>query len=133
MLLGLSAIATLLGCGPAPKDRVSPTELQRLLEHTPQDVVVVDVRTSLEFGGSSGHIPGAVSLPYPGTHWNAGDIPASAGQTIVLICLTGHRSRLPLAAIRAAHPGTTVVDLEGGMRAWWAADLPVTSDPGSDE
>ena len=112
MLLGI-----LLGCTPAT-DRIDPVALAEGLKTRPSDFYIVDVRMSYEFNG--GHLPGAHSMPYPGVMWNADDLAPKAGQTVVLVCLSGHRSRLPMNTIRTQFPNVTVVDLEGGMQAWRA-------------
>lgn len=112
----------------APKtDRITPAALNAGLMANSADYALVDVRLGSEF--EHGHIEGAVHLPYPGTLWHTDRVSPQPGQTVVLICYTGHRSRFPMRAMRKQHPEVQVIDLEGGMRAWWAAGLPSTGEP----
>jgi rhodanese-related sulfurtransferase len=112
-----------------PTDRIAAASLHRALKAEPERFVVVDVRTALEFRAPTGRIAGAMSRPWPGTDRAATELGIEPGQTVVLVCLTGHRSRFPMPAFRAANPEATVVDLAGGMLAWWAAGLPVQTGP----
>ncbi len=121
-------LVALWGCA-AATDRIGADDLHAALRSDRERYYLVDVRTRTEFDGPGGHLEGAEHLAYPGIHWRPDRIAPAPGPTVVLICLTGHRSRLPLAALRASHPQHTIVDLRGGMRAWWAAGLPTVQTP----
>ena len=114
----------LAGC--AKPDRIDALALHTALEERPTEYYVVDVRSRAEFNARGGHIVGATHIPYPGVKTRTHEITASPHQTVVLICLTGHRSRWALRAVREAVEAT-VVDLRGGMVAWWQKKLPVES------
>ena len=101
-------------------DRIGPDALLQRLDQP--GLRILDVRTWLEFRAS--HIPRATFLGLPRATAAPGGVDVGDAATVVLICLSGHRSRLPLAGLRAAHPHTTFVDLEGGMLAWWTAGHP---------
>lgn len=97
---------------------LSPDELLGLLG--PGGVQLVDVRTSLEFGG--GHIEGAVSVPiidFPSRWPSLGLDPA---RLVVTICLSAHRSIPAVRLLRGQ--GFDAKQLKGGMLAWRAAKLP---------
>lgn len=111
----------LWGCSSAT-DRITAGALQQALQTDPGAVLLVDVRTTMEF--QRGHIEGAISKPYPGVLWDTESIAPGDAKTVVLICLSGHRSRHPLETFRKQHPTLEVVDLEGGMQSWWAEKLP---------
>lgn len=113
----------LVGCA-ARGSRIGANELARELEAHPEQYVVVDVRSDREWSGPKGHIPGASHHAYPGVQKAADAIEASPEQTVVLVCFTGHRSQWSMPEVKAAHEGP-VVDLKGGMMAWWRRDLPV--------
>ena len=108
----------------AKTDRVTALELHRAMGERPTDFVVVDVRSDREWTGRGGHIPGAVHHPFPAVKQTAAEIDARPDQTVVLVCFTGHRSQWSMDAVRDAHPGE-VLDLKGGMMAWWRRNLPV--------
>lgn len=105
-------------------DRIAPLALQSMLDHEPDRVLVVDVRSAGEWRGPGGHVPGAIHVPWPGVEDVAGEqIQPAPGQTVVLVCFTGHRSTWAMDAVREA-TGAEVVDLDGGMLGWWAQGLP---------
>ncbi|MFW5734820.1 MAG: rhodanese-like domain-containing protein [Oceanidesulfovibrio sp.] len=86
--------------------------------------LLVDVRTRLEYTWF--HIPNAVHAP--GVIW--GDTAAvegrMAGRSVVLICMTGHRSQV--AALSLMRGGAADVrNLEWGMAGWLLEDGPVVS------
>ncbi|MEL6347356.1 MAG: rhodanese-like domain-containing protein [Myxococcota bacterium] len=125
ILLGAAAaLLTASGCR-RPSDRISPDALAAGLQDDPARFVLLDVRSAREYRGRWGHIPGAISTPWP---MSPDDLPAALNvgpdQTVVLICLSGHRSRWGLAAVRE-RVAASVVDLEGGMIAWWQGEHPV--------
>ena len=96
------------------------SDLEAVAE-TPDHYMLVDVRSDGEWNG--GHIAGAQHLARPGIKERAGEIVARPDQTVVLVCLSGHRSRWAMESVRAAVPNE-VIDLRGGMLAWWTAGLP---------
>lgn len=119
--------AVLAGCG-AKGERMAARELYRALEERPGDFVVVDVRSEREWRGPRGHLAGASHHAWPDVKRTAGEIVARPDQTVVLVCFTGHRSQWAMEAVAAAVEAK-VVDLRGGMMAWWRHDLPVVVEP----
>ena len=86
--------------------------------------VVIDVRTSEEY--ASGHIPGAVNIPFDQVAQRIAEVDAPHG--VALYCMVGPRARKGEAALLAAsYP--KVFHLEGGLAAWQAAGFPVASAP----
>jgi rhodanese-related sulfurtransferase len=102
---------------------ISPAELhaQREAGVAP---VVIDVRTTEEF--ESGHVPGAVNIPFDQVAARIGEVDAPHG--VALYCMVGPRARKGEAALLAAGY-ENVLHLEGGLAAWKSAGLPVTGDP----
>ena len=82
--------------------------------------VVIDVRTSEEY--ASGHIPGAVNVPFDQVAQRIGEIDTPHG--VALYCMVGPRARKGESALLAAGY-EKVLHLEGGLAAWQAAGLPV--------
>lgn len=93
-----------------------------------EDVVILDVRTTGEFSGGKGHVPGAVNLPLNeissrlqahSEEWEAlKDLP------IFVMCQTANRS--PTAARMLKKRGFSNISvIKGGMSAWKRAGLPV--------
>lgn len=88
------------------------------------EVSVVDVREDEEW--TAGHIAGAVHIPLGQLEARLGELDPS--QALVTTCRSGKRSAQAHALLTAA--GRRVDDLEGGMQAWQAAGLPITTDDG---
>lgn len=116
----------LAACAHGP--RIPPRTLAAALAEHPDAYVVVDVRSDGEWAGAPGHIPGATHLAWPGVKERAAEIEARPDQTVVLVCLSGHRSQWAWESVRAAVPGK-LADLRGGMVGWWAAGLPTEREP----
>ena len=84
--------------------------------------VVIDVRTPEEY--ASGHIPGAVNVPFDQVAQRIAEIDAPHG--VALYCMVGPRARKGESALLAAGY-EKIFHLEGGLAAWIAADLPIES------
>jgi rhodanese-related sulfurtransferase len=84
--------------------------------------VVIDVRTPDEY--ASGHIPGAVNVPFDQVAQRIAEIDAPHG--VALYCMVGPRARKGESALLAAGY-EKIFHLEGGLAAWQAADLPIES------
>ncbi len=82
--------------------------------------VAIDVRTPEEY--ASGHIPGAVNVPFDQVAQRIAEIDAPHG--VALYCMVGPRARMGESALLAAGY-EKVFHLEGGLAAWQAAGLPV--------
>ncbi|MDQ8034012.1 rhodanese-like domain-containing protein [Bordetella genomosp. 1] len=83
--------------------------------------VWVDVRPAEQF--QAGHIAQARSLPAQDLEAKAGNLPKN--KPLILVCEQG-RSAPRIAARLRSQGFADVYTLEGGMRAWYAANLPVT-------
>ena len=93
--------------------QVSAEEAKQMMSDYP-DAVILDVREADEY--NSGHIPGAVLLPY-------GDIPEKAHivlpdkeKMILIYCRSGRRSKIAAESLTAL--GYTAVYEFGGINDW---------------
>ena len=119
----LGVLIETVGTAADPKEapRVTPAELAALRESGVAPVVI-DVRSSEEY--ASGHIPGAVNIPFDQVADRIAEVDAPHG--VALYCMIGPRARKGESALLAAsYP--KVFHLEGGLAAWKAAGLPVES------
>jgi rhodanese-related sulfurtransferase len=98
---------------------ISATELQALRQ-SGNAPAVVDVRTPEEY--ATGHVPGAVNIPFDEVAERIGEVDAPYG--VALYCMVGPRARKGESALLAAGHAS-VFHLEGGLAAWQAAGLPV--------
>jgi rhodanese-related sulfurtransferase len=86
--------------------------------------LLLDVREADEW--EAGHAPDAVWIPLGEVEARLGELPRD--RRIVAICRSGARSLAVTGALGGA--GFDIVNLEGGMRAWAAEDLPVIASDG---
>ncbi|GAA1172866.1 rhodanese-like domain-containing protein [Ornithinimicrobium humiphilum] len=93
----------------------------------PDDALVVDVREPDEW--AAGHAPGAVHIPMGDIPSRLEDLPDS-DDPLPIICRSGGRSGRVVQWL--VTQGFDVVNVDGGMRAWHAADKAMTSDSGQE-
>jgi rhodanese-related sulfurtransferase len=85
--------------------------------------VVIDVRTSEEY--ATGHIPGAVNIPFDQVAARISEVEAPHG--VALYCMVGPRARKGEASLLEAGY-TSVLHLDGGFAAWQEAGFPVETE-----
>ncbi|HKJ24579.1 MAG TPA: rhodanese-like domain-containing protein [Myxococcota bacterium] len=120
ILVALFVVLPALADPEAPSIAPEALQAQRAAGTAP---VVIDVRTPEEF--ATGHIPGAVNIPFDQVVEHIGELDAPHG--VALYCMMGPRARKGESALLGAG-FTSVLHLEGGLAAWKAAGLPV--EPG---
>lgn len=86
--------------------------------------VLLDVRTPAEF--AAGHLEGAKNIDVESPDFAAQIAGLDKGATYALYCRSGNRSGVAMATMSGAG-FTHVFHLGGGITAWQAAGLPVTS------
>ena len=108
ILLGWEVFWWLMGVRP-----LFPWQLARKLTGDYTDLVLLDVRTPEEFQWF--HLPRAQNMPIE--KGLPKEMPIPKTQTVVVICMTGHRS--PIVAYRLEKAGfTRVYNLTWGMVGW---------------
>ena len=83
--------------------------------------VLFDVREQGEYG--EGRIPGAINLPVSEINSRWMEIPRDS--EVILHCRSGHRSGLVVNILRARANYPQLYNLDGGLRAWYIAGLPI--------
>ncbi len=119
VMLGLAWVTPGLADGPAPVSLTQEALFARRQADDPS-LVVVDVRTAEEF--ATGHVPGAINVPYDQVGRRLAELPRD--KDLVLYCRTGRRATLAADEL-AAKGYTRLGHLEGDMTAWLARGLPV--------
>ncbi len=91
-----------------------------------EGAVLLDVREDDEW--AAGHAPRALHVPLGDI--SKGELPPGVepGSVVVTVCRSGMRSSE--AAKRLKAQGVDVRNLDGGMKAWASAGLPVRRDGG---
>lgn len=101
--------------------RVTPAELQTMLQDKDFPLINVHVPYEGEIEGTDQHIP------YDQIMQRLGDLPSDKNAQIVLYCRSGNMSTQ--AAGELVHAGyTNVWELGGGMIAWRDAGLPLITE-----
>ena len=107
-------------------------ELKRRLD-AGDDILVLDVRTTMDFADEQGHLAGARNLPLEELDSSVEALEPWMERTVALICGTDRRSAKAAALLtRAGFADVYVV--RGGMKAWLAKGWPVEdAGPGRPE
>jgi phage shock protein E len=123
-LFGLLAIVLIAvtGCGREPEaTSVSAAALSERLGSADAPVIL-DVRTLEEY--SSGHVPGAINVPYDQVADRVEEFAAFRDADVVVYCQSGKRASMAAADLKAAG-FSRVLDLEGHMQGWKEQGLPL--------
>lgn len=99
---------------------VSPQQLSDLVNN--QDALVVDLRDHSEY--ASGHITGAVNVPYHELIKRSVEFKDHKEKPVILVCKMGQHSTPASKQLKAAG-FTEVFKLGGGLSEWTAANLPL--------
>lgn len=100
--------------------RIAPAEAAAKIR---EGAMAADIRSEAEY--RVGHIGGALSLP-PERHRDK--LPDNAADRLIFYCLGGKRTAQAEAVLSELGKGRECYILEGGLRAWKAAGLPVETD-----
>lgn len=101
---------------------MSPSVPTVTATEVPADGVLIDVREDDEW--AAGHAGQAVHLPLGDLPVRLGEVPRDA--RVHVVCRSGARSARAVAFL--LEQGVDAVNVDGGMRAWAAAGLPMTAD-----
>ncbi|WP_127125719.1 rhodanese-like domain-containing protein [Georgenia sp. SYP-B2076] len=91
----------------------------------PDGYVLLDVREDSEW--EAGHAPGAVHIPMGELPERIDELPEG---DLIVVCRSGGRSARSVMWLNQA--GYDSYNLDGGMRAWRAAGLPLAADGGGE-
>jgi hydroxyacylglutathione hydrolase len=106
-------------------EQIDPEELAQRAE-ADGGLIVLDVRDASEF--ASGHIPGAVHIPYGEIAERAGELPAD--RAIATVCSGGKRSGLAASLLQREGFERVIHVGKGGVGTWKRAGRPLeTGDP----
>lgn len=99
---------------------VTPAEVAQQIKDPRTAPYLLDVRTPEEF--AEGHVPGAKNIPVADIAERAAEVPKD--RPVVVYCRSGARVKRANAILRE-RGYTNLVEMEGSMLAWDAAQLPV--------
>jgi rhodanese-related sulfurtransferase len=104
----------------SPVIHVNAVQAQKLIART--NVVVLDIRTPEEF--KSGRITGATNINFRETDFEKRIAGLDKGKSYLVHCASGGRSTQSLSVFEKHH-FQSVFHLDGGIKAWEKAGLPV--------
>jgi len=104
------------------QDTITPEEVQQLMEKDPT-VFLLDVRTDMEYDGSTGHIRGSVLIPVQELVARLAELAPHKENTVVAICRSGNRSGYATSMLRSH--GYPALNMVGGMIRWNSEGRPV--------
>jgi rhodanese-related sulfurtransferase len=122
-LAQLTMLAYCYSCANAAETNVThinAEQAQKLIAD--KKVVVLDIRTPEEFG--AGHIAGATNINFRAADFEKTLAALDKKQTYVLHCASGNRSTQALPTFSKLG-FSSVCHLDGGIKAWQKAKLPV--------
>ncbi len=127
-MLSLTLAILLVACNTQSNGGLSPAEFNKQI--TSEEVKLIDVRTPEEY--NEGYIKGAINID-----WNAGDFETAVtqfgkDQKIYLYCKSGTRSGNAFDLLKKLGY-KNVFNLNGGITAWKAAQLPVETKASAQE
>ncbi|MCK4894893.1 MAG: rhodanese-like domain-containing protein [Calditrichia bacterium] len=106
---------------------VSPVQVKQILDEK-EDVIIIDVRTSGEFTGELGHIPGAILRPLQEIEDWQTEFSEENDNRIIMVCRSGNRSGVTTRYF-LDHGYLNVQNMSGGMRAWNELSFPIEKSP----
>lgn len=107
-------------------DRISPAEAYT--RASAGEAVLLDVREGAEY--AAGHAPDAVWVPLVRLTAGASLPEQARGRPVLAICRSGNRSQKACELLIAR--GIEALNVDGGMKAWAQAGLPVRNQQGGD-
>ncbi len=94
---------------------ISAKQVKQLLA-SGADVVLLDVRTEMEYNGPMGRIEGSILIPVQELSVRSGELLPYKDKQIIIYCRSGNRSRE--AARILMEQGYSVENMLGGMIVW---------------
>jgi len=105
---------------------VSVQEAERELQKDPE-IVLIDVRTPMEFYGPSGHVNKALLRPVQNISNWVNEIQNLKDKKLMIICQSGGRSYMASKYL-SEHGFRRIINVDGGMTAWNIAGLPAVHE-----
>lgn len=102
---------------------ITPQEVKTKLDST-KELIIIDVRSEMEFRGELGHIPGTVLHPLPEIDNWVLEFSDRKNQEIILVCRSGNRSARA-ARYLIEHGFTNVKNMTGGTLQWNLNKYPI--------
>ncbi|MBI3789077.1 MAG: rhodanese-like domain-containing protein [Ignavibacteriales bacterium] len=89
-------------------------------------VILLDVRTPVEWGSETGHLKSAILIPVQELEARVEELDLYKQKTIIAYCRSGNRSNTATKFLSSK--GFKVFNMEGGMAKWNAEKFPVVKE-----
>jgi rhodanese-related sulfurtransferase len=106
------------------KNSLLPQEFANKLKSSPT-AILLDVRTPEEY--AAGHLAQAKNIDWNGSNFEKQVASLNKSNPVFVYCLSGGRSASAASKMRSMG-FKSVTELDGGMRKWQGAKLPVTRE-----
>jgi rhodanese-related sulfurtransferase len=106
---------------------ISPRQVKQILDNN-EDVIIIDVRTSGEFEGELGHIPGAVLRPLKEIEDWEPEFDEKKENRLIMVCRSGNRSGVATQYF-IDHGYNNIQNMSGGMLVWNELSFPIEKSP----
>lgn len=106
-----------------PYPMMSTVELKRRLDRG-EAIVVLDVRSTAEFTGEIGHIPGALNIGMEELPGRVSELEKYRNKQVAIVCHTDKRSAKAANILRDTGFSAVTV-IRGGMKQWHRNGMPV--------
>lgn len=124
----LAVVMLLVSCDKKPQKVVlSPQDFEKQIENNSVDIEIIDARTPLEL--KAGYIKGAKNIDYKDSeNFSKAIRTLDKSKTYYVYCRSGGKSKAVTDSL--VNLGfTNVYELEGGIKAWDKANLPLENVP----
>lgn len=121
-LLTILLVFSLIVIGGQPEN-LEVSKVKELWDKGHWDLIL-DVRTSSEFDGGMGHVPGAKQISVQMLPFNTSEIEEFKSKNIAVICQSGARSSMAIKILKMKG-FENVTNVEGGTIAWKNAGYPI--------
>ncbi|MFO1395900.1 MAG: rhodanese-like domain-containing protein [Burkholderiales bacterium] len=119
---GLMLLWPLVSRRLSPVKEIGTAVATRLINR--ENAVLLDVREAAEL--ESGKLPNAVHVPLSQLKERAGELGKYASRPVIVYCARGQRSRSAAGTLAKAGIAN-IYQLQGGLKAWKDAGLPLES------
>ncbi len=120
LLLAVAMLSVVSACGQSSAS-ITNAELSKRIQAGDDMLVVLDVRTSKEYG--SGHVPGAINIPVDQLGDRLNELWVHDNAETVVYCESGRRAGRAESMLKSAG-FLQVTHLQGDMAQWRKDGLP---------
>ena len=113
-------------------DQFKPSEVQMMIDESPDTIAIIDVREPWEYASDTGHVIGSRLIPMNDIPENLDELrQLAANRKLGIICNSGQRSYYTAAFLKQ-NGIDNVFNIYGGIIQWILSGLEVEYGSGTD-